>query len=144
MSSYVDSKEMIPLNHSNGRHGKEISRTILASIIEPRLEEVLSLVIRELRQVGLAHIPSSGVVLTGGGALLPGAAQLAEQIMDMPVRLGAINGIESTPDELRNPRYATVHGLLSYAIQHEPSVSGKKENLRGFMRKFENWIARQF
>jgi cell division protein FtsA len=144
MSSFVDSKEMIPLHHSNGKPGKEISRSILASIIEPRLEEVLSLVMREMRQVGLSHIPSSGAVLTGGGALLPGVTQLAEQIMDMPVRLGAINGIENTPDELRNPRYATVHGLLSYAVQHEPSVTGKKENLRGFMRKFENWIARQF
>ena len=116
----------------------------MASIIEPRLEEVLSLVLRELRQAGLTHIPSSGVVLTGGGSLLPGTKQLAEQILDMPVRLGTFNGIENTPDELRNPRYATVHGLLSYAVLHEPSMMGKKENLRGFMRKFENWIVRQF
>lgn len=144
MSSFVDSKEMIPLHHASGKHGKEISRTVLASIIEPRLEEVLSLVMRELRQAGLTHIPSSGVVLTGGGSLLPGTKQLAEQILDMPVRLGKINGIEDTPDELRNPRYATVHGLLSYAVLHEPSMMGKKENLRGFMRKFENWIVRQF
>jgi len=144
MSSLVESRDMIPLHHANGKHGKEISRRILASIIESRLEEVLSLVMREMRQVGLSHIPSSGAVLTGGGALLPGAAQLAEQIMDMPVRLGTINGFENTPDELRNPRYATVHGLLSYAIQHEFPTAGKKENLRGFMRKFENWIARQF
>jgi len=144
MSSFVDRGEMIPLHNTNGKHGKEISRTVLASIIEPRLEEILSLVMREMRQAGLAHIPSSGVVLTGGGSLLPGTLQLAEQIMDMPVRLGRINGIESTPDELRNPRYATVHGLLSYAVQHEPHMAGKKENLRGFIRKFENWIARQF
>ncbi len=144
LGSYVDSKEMIPLHHANAKHGKEISRRVLASIIEPRLEEVLSLVMREMRQVGLSHIPSSGVVLTGGGALLPGAVQLAEQIMDMPVRLGTINGIEHTPDELRNPRYATVHGLLSYAVRHEPAAAGKKENLKGFLRKFEHWIVRQF
>lgn len=144
MSSYVDSSEMIPLHRTNGKSGKEISRNILASIIEPRLEEIISLVMREIRQAGLLHIPTAGVVLTGGGALLPGATQLAEQLMDMPARLGAITGIENTPDELRNPRYATVHGLLSYAVQHEPMHAGKKENLRGFIRKFENWIARQF
>ncbi|MGH8015583.1 MAG: cell division protein FtsA, partial [Candidatus Zixiibacteriota bacterium] len=145
MCSAVEHGEIIPLHNTSGKHGKEISRTILASIIEPRLEEILSLVMREMRQAGLSHIPSSGVVLTGGGSLLPGTIQLAEQIMDMPVRLGKINGIESTPDELRNPRYATVHGLLSYAVQHEPATAGgKKENLRGFLRKFENWIVRQF
>jgi hypothetical protein len=64
--------------------------------------------------------------------------------MDMPVRMGKINGIESTPDELRSPRYAAVHGLLSYAVQHEPHMEGKKENIKGFLRKFENWIVRQF
>ncbi len=144
MKSFVDFGEMIPLARSEGKNGKEISRTLLASIIEPRMEEILSLVLRELRQTGLSHIASSGAVLSGGGALLPGMTQLAEQIMDMPVRLGAINGIESTPDELRNPRYATVHGLLSYAVQHEPVMAVKKENLKGFLRKFEHWIVRQF
>lgn len=144
MSAVVDYGEMIPLHYASGKSGKEISRTVLSSIIEPRMEEILSLVMREMRQVGLSHTPSSGIVLTGGGSLLPGTVQLAEQIMDMPVRLGKISGIESTPDELRNPRYAAVHGLLSYAVQHEPLMSGKKENLRGFLRKFENWIARQF
>ena len=144
MKSFVDFGEMIPLSRTNGKNAKEISRTLLASIIEPRMEEILSLVMRGLRQAGLSHIPKSGFVLTGGGALLPGMTQLAEQLMDMPVRLGAISGFESTPDELRNPRYATVHGLLSYAIQHEPQMAGKKENLKGFLRRFEHWIVNQF
>ena len=144
MKSFVDFGEMIPMSRTSGKNAKEISRTLLASIIEPRMEEILSLVMRGLRQAGLSHVPKSGFVLTGGGALLPGLTQLAEQLMDMPVRLGAISGFASTPDELRNPRYATVHGLLSYAVMHEPQMSGKKENLKGFLRKFEHWIVNQF
>jgi cell division protein FtsA len=144
MSSLVDAKEMISVQRINGRPGKEISRGILASIIEPRLEEIFSLAMREVRQAGVAHIPTAGVVLTGGGAQLMGAAHLAEQITDMPVRLGRMYGIESTPEELQSARYATVHGLLRYAVQHEPINVGKRDNIRGFMKKFESWIASQF
>jgi cell division protein FtsA len=144
MSSLVEPKDTVPLHRMGGKEDKEISRSILASIIEPRLEEILSLVMREVRQIGIENTPTAGVVITGGGAQLAGAAQLAEQITDMPVRIGQVLGIEHTPDELCGARYATVHGLLKYAVQHEPVNIGKRDHIRGFMKRFESWIASQF
>jgi cell division protein FtsA len=144
IGSGVDESETIPIGKANGNPPKEVSSRVVASIIEPRLEEILSLVMREVRQVGMSSLPTAGAILTGGGSLLPGITTLTEQVLDMPVRNGTFDGIESTPDELHGPRYATVHGLLKYGFQNEPVVSRKRQNFRGFIRKFENWISRQF
>lgn len=144
LGSGVDEKETISVGKSNGKPPREISRRVVASIIEPRLEEILSLVMREVRQAGMSALPTAGAILTGGGSLLPGVTTLAEQVLDMPVRTETFDGIDSTPEELQGPRYATVHGLLKYGFQHEPVATRKRENFRGFVRKFENWISRQF
>jgi len=144
MASLVDPEEMIAVRSASGGHTTEISRHVLASIIEPRLEEILSLVIREIRQANVTDMLTAGLVLTGGGALLSGTAQLAEQMFDMPVRMGQITGIEHTPEELSFLRYATAHGLLAYGFLHEPIKGGKSSGVRRFLKKFENWILRQF
>lgn len=99
---------------------------------------------REVRQAGMSTLPTAGAILTGGGSLLPGVTTLAEQVLDMPVRTETFEGIDSTPEELQGPRYATVHGLLKYGFQNEPLATRKRDNFRGFVRKFENWISRQF
>ena len=143
MASMVDPEEMITVPGAAGRPAKEVSRNVLASIIEPRVEEVLSLVVREIKKAGLSEIPTGGLVLTGGCSLLPGAVELAEQIFDMPVRCGQIMGIESTPDELSDNRFATAHGLLIYGLQHEPIRTGKSGGMRSFLKKFENWITKK-
>lgn len=144
LTSIVDPEEMIEIRSALGRETKEISRSVLASIIEPRVEEILSLTIRELKQTGVGDILTGGVVLTGGGALLEGVAELAEQMFDMPVRVASIRGIEHTPDELNNIRYTTAHGLLMYGFTHEPVVSGKSSAAKKWIKKLENWISKQF
>lgn len=143
MASMVDADEMIVVPGAVGRPSKEVSRNVLASIIEPRVEEILSLVIREIKKAGLGEVPAAGLVLTGGGALLSGTVELTEQLFDMPVRTGQISSIDSTPDELKNSRFATVHGLLIYGFNNEP-VSGRgNRNIKGFLKKFENWITKK-
>ncbi|MDH4157144.1 MAG: cell division protein FtsA [candidate division Zixibacteria bacterium] len=143
LASMVDPEEMITVPGAAGRAAKEVSRNVLASIIEPRMEEVLSLVVREIKKAGLGEIPTGGLVLTGGCSLLPGTVELAEQIFDMPVRCGRIMGIESTPDELNDNRFATAHGLLIYGFHHEPVRTGKNGSMRSFLKKFENWITKK-
>jgi len=143
LASMVDPEEMISVSGAAGRPAKDISRNVLASIIEPRMEEILSLVIREIKKAGLSEIPAAGLIITGGGAMMPGMVELAEQIFDMPVRCGELSGIETTPEELHNNRYATVHGLLIYGFGHEPIRSGHSSAVKSFLKKFENWISKK-
>ena len=144
MASMVDPEDMIEAPGTRGRPSREISRNVLASIIEPRVEEILSLVSREMKKAGVSDIFTGGIVLTGGGALLTGTAELAEQILDFPVRKGQMVGISHTPEELDNNRFATAHGLLVYDFQEEPAPDEGTTGLRGCLKRFENWISRRF
>ena len=144
MASKVDPEEMVSVPGAIGRPDREVSRNVLASIVEPRMEEVFSLVLREIKKAGISDMPAAGIVLTGGGAMLPGTVELAEQIFDMPVRMGQIEQIEHIPDELNSVRYVTAHGLLRYGFRNEPMRGGKSGRIRSLLKRFENWIAKQF
>ena len=145
LASMVDPEEMIQVQGVAGRPPREISCNVLASIIEPRMEEILSLASRELKKILRPDQLTAGLVLTGGGAQLPGAVELAEQMFGMPVRLGTVAGYDHIPDELTDSRFATVLGLGVYGATHEPQ-SGTRAggSMRGFLRKIENWISKQF
>ncbi len=144
MSSMVDPEEMIVVHAAVGRDPKEISRHVLASIIEPRMEEIFSLVSREIRRISLNETPGAGIILTGGASLLPGCGTLAEQILDLPVRDGHVAGWEHVPDELTDNRFATSLGLLCYAFHNEPIKGSRNRGMRSLMKRFENWISRKF
>lgn len=144
LASIVDPEEMINVTGAIGRQDKEVSRNVLASIIEPRMEEIFSLVANEIKRAGIIDMPAAGIVITGGGALLPGTVELAEQIFDMPVCLGQLNNIEHTPEELNNICYATAHGLLYYSFHNEPPTNSKNGGMKKILKKFENWITKQF
>lgn len=144
LASLVDPEEMIPVQGVAGRETREISANVLASIIEPRMEEILSLVSRELKKTLRPDQLTGGLVLTGGGSQMPGTLELAEQMFDMPVRPGTLTGIEHVSEELESPRYATALGLGVYGCRHEPVSGSKGGSMRGFFRRIENWISKQF
>jgi len=108
------------------------------------MEEIISLVMRELKKELRGDIFSAGLVLTGGGSLLPGCLELVEQMVEFPVRLGQISGIEHIPEELNNIRYAVSHGLLFYGFGHEPGSGSRSGGMSRLIKKIENWITRQF
>jgi len=144
LASMVDPEEMITVLGLAGRPSREISRNVLASIIEPRMEEILSLVMREVKKELHGDLLTAGLVLTGGGSLLPGCLELVEQMVEIPVRLGQITGVEHSPEELNNIRHAVAHGLLVYGFSHEPMDGSKSGGLGRLLKKIENWITRQF
>ncbi len=144
LASMVDPEEMITIDGLMNRPGKEVSRNVLSSIIEPRMEEIFSLVAKEIRKAGIRDIPAGGIVLTGGGSVLLGVVELAEQIFDMPVRIEKIKNIEHIPDELDNTRYAAVNGLLFYGFHNEPIKGTTSGNMKGWLKRFEDWITKQF
>ncbi len=144
LASMVDPEEMITIDGLMNRQSKEVSRNVLSSIIEPRMEEIFSLVAKEIRKAGIRDIPAGGIVLTGGSSMLLGVVELAEQIFDMPVRIEKIKNIEHIPDELDNTRYAAVHGLLFYGFHNEPIKGTTSSNMKGWLKRFEDWITKQF
>jgi cell division protein FtsA len=93
-----------------------MTRATLAEVISPRVEELFQLVLAEIRQAGFdSQTLSSGLVITGGSSLLPGMAELAEEVFHAPVRMGIPNYSGSLEALIRNPRYAAGVGLLMSA-----------------------------
>jgi cell division protein FtsA len=144
LTAMVDPDEMMEVPATMGRKPRTISRNVLASIIEPRMEEILSLVAREIKKANPPEALASGAILTGGGSMLPHVVELCEQILDMPVRLGVPSGIEELPEELIKPENATAIGLVDFGHRHGPGHEVKKGGLRGLLRRIENWISNNF
>jgi len=143
LTSLVDPTEMIEIPGMGGRSGKEISRNVLISITQPRVEEIFSMVSRELRHVVSVDKLTAGIVLTGGGAMLPGLVDLAEQIFDMPARLGELRGLAHVPDSLDAPGFAAGLGLLAYGFTVEPSMQPRGGKVRSWLSKIESWITKK-
>lgn len=143
LTSMVDPTEMIVVPGAGGRDGKEVSRNVLASIIEPRVEEIYSLVARELKKAAQPDTLTGGMILTGGGALLPGSVELAEQIFDLPVRPGTTKGLASIPEEVNSPINAAGFGLLLYGFTHDADQVSRRKAVKGWLSRLENWITKK-
>ncbi len=119
LASLVPAEEVLAVAGVGGRTDREISRHVLASMIEPRMEEIFALANREVRKNHFAELLGGGVVLTGGTSLLPGVAELAEQVFEMPVRLGRPRGVGGLAQNVADPRCSTGVGLVIHAARQE-------------------------
>jgi cell division protein FtsA len=99
------------------RPPRTVFTRMLNEVVEPRAQELLSLVRDELQRGGFSALIPAGLVLSGGGAHLKGLTELAERMFSLPVRLGTPRGLEGMPDMLSQPEYATVVGLLLYGAR---------------------------
>jgi cell division protein FtsA len=144
LTSLVDPDEMMNVTTAMGTNPRSISRIVLASIIEPRMEEILSLVAREIKKASAPEPLAAGAILTGGGAMLPGTIELAEQILDMPVKLGIPSGIDELPENVLTPEFATAIGLVNYGYRHEAAIDKSRGGFKGIFKKIENWLGRNF
>ncbi|MBI2982057.1 MAG: cell division protein FtsA [Deltaproteobacteria bacterium] len=114
LSSMVHKEETVEVSSMGGGADRILSRQILTEIIEPRVEEIFSLVRQEIVKSGYEDLISSGVVLTGGSALMEGMPELAEQVFSVPVRRGIPRGIGGLVEVVKSPLYATGVGLVLY------------------------------
>lgn len=144
LTSLVDPDEMMEVTTAMGTNPRSISRIVLASIIEPRMEEILSLAAREIKKANAIEPLAAGAILTGGAAMLPGTVELAEQILDMPVKIGIPSGIEELPENMNTSEFATAIGLVNYGYRHDVSMDKTGGGLRGLFSKIEKWISRNF
>ncbi|MEM6327733.1 MAG: cell division protein FtsA [Bacteroidota bacterium] len=114
----VDVEQQITIPGIGGRPEKAISQSTLASIIQPRIEEILEIVAIEVKRSGYARHLSAGVVLTGGGSLIMGTAELAADILGLESRIGRPLGLEGgLAKEVASPKYATGVGLVLHALR---------------------------
>ena len=123
VATMVDPDEEIVVPHMAGQGERRVSRELLASIIQPRMEEILALARADIKKTGWHDKVPSGFVLTGGAAALPGTLELAEQILAMPVRIGRPLGVTGLVDSVNEPRFATGVGLVIYGRD-----AGREEN----------------
>src|ERR1044071_3472459 len=117
LSQLADPQEMIEVPGIGDRGSRELSRKTLAEVIEPRVEELYSLVQAELRRSGYEELLSSGIVITGGSSMMQGMVELGEEIFHMPVRVGVPHYSGALAEVVRHPRYSTGVGLLIAGMQ---------------------------
>jgi len=134
------------------RPPRKLSRKTLAEVVEPRYEELFTLIQAELRRNGFEEIIASGIVLTGGSAKLEGVVELAESVFQIPVRLGVPQYVRGLADVVRNPIYATGVGLLLYGHQQQRMrlnadnfMSSRTSNGTGnIWGRMKNWFQGNF
>ncbi|MBP1605808.1 MAG: ftsA [Acidobacteria bacterium] len=146
LASMVGEDEVIEVASVGGRKPRIMPRRILSEILQPRAEEVFHLLWDEIQRAGYEKMLHSGIVLTGGGAMLEGMAEIAEQIFDLPIRRGYPTGIGGLTDHVNSPAFATAVGLVMYAHRNGASEAARLAGvgalgrvagrLRGLFREF--------
>ena len=140
LSAMVDEDETMEVASVGGRKPRVMARRILSEILQPRAEEIFHLLWDEIRRAGFEKSLNSGIVLTGGGAMLDGMAEIAEQIFDLPIRRGTPAGVGGLADHVNSPAYATAVGLVMYAHRNRagelpgPVLAGTFGRVAGRLR----------
>jgi cell division protein FtsA len=146
LTQLANPEEMIEVPSVGDRPPRRLTRQTLAEVIEPRYEELFSLISSELKRSGFEEVVAAGIVLTGGGAKMEGVIELAEEVFHMPVRVGVPKGVSGLVDVVRNPIYATGVGLLRFGL--EESLTFAKKGHRGsnvsILASMKNWFKGNF
>jgi len=142
----ADPNQMIEVPGIGERAPRAMSRQTLAEVIEPRVEELFSLVQQVLRDSGLEELLSSGIVLTGGSSVMQGMVELGEEIFHMPVRVGIPRYAGALAEVVRSPRYATVVGLILEGVlqMRQGQRTRQSGSLRSVIARMREWFQRNF
>ena len=148
MNSMVKEDEMIEVPSVGGRNNRTMKKRVLASIIEDRFREIFELIAHEIEKTHFHTLMASGVVLTGGTCIMPGADQLASQVLNLPVRVGFPENISGLREMIYSPKYATSVGLVRYGItsnQGKLHFAGDDTNLfHKVSRRMKDWMQNFF
>jgi cell division protein FtsA len=137
----VDDQETIEVpSVGKGRKPRVLSRQLLADIIQPRAEEIFRLVDSDIKRMGYDKSLNSGIVLTGGTALLEGLEEVAEEIFDLPVRRGDPGGVGGLVDRVSTPDFSTAVGLILYGFRIWQDRGLAKDRKKGAVARFKDWF----
>jgi cell division protein FtsA len=147
LSQLANPDETIEVPSVGDRPPRRLARQTLAEVVEPRYEELFSLVRDELRRSGFEELIAAGIVLTGGSSKMEGAVELAEEIFHVPVRLGVPQYVEGLVDVVRNPIHATAVGLLLYGMEAtgaKADAAAAKAGIFGVFDRMKAWFQGNF
>ena len=147
LTQLAGADETIKVPSVGDRAPRDLSRQALAEVVEPRYEELFTLVQSELRRSGFEDLVPAGIVITGGSSTMEGVVELAEEIFHMPVRLACPQAVAGMTEVVNNPIYATGVGLLIYGFRQmdlgaEPTV--KQEEQPSLVERMKNWFTGNF
>ncbi len=143
VAAKITGDEMIEVPGMGGRKSRKLSRQILGEILEPRMEEIFTLIQREVYRAGMENAITSGIVVTGGSSLLDGVSDIAESVFNLPTRMGMPRGISGLVDVVNNPMYATGVGLVLFGARNQ---NDKKFRIRDsnifnrVMNRMKRWF----
>ncbi|MBS3971129.1 MAG: cell division protein FtsA [Clostridia bacterium] len=143
LSSLMPEEEYITISNVGGHEQRKVSKKILASIIEPRIQEILHMIKQEIKSSGFKGVIPAGVIFTGGGCCLDGLAELAAEQLDMPVRIGYPCNVGGMIDMVNHPRYATGIGLIIYGSRRMASAEAaavSDNNIKGYINSIKSWF----
>jgi cell division protein FtsA len=147
LTQLAASDENIEVPSVGDRPPRRLARQTLAEVVEPRYEELLTLVQAELRRSGFEDLIAAGVVMTGGSSKIEGLVDLAEEVFHMPVRLGSPQCVMGLVDVVRNPVYATGVGLLLFGSQNRAPRAFDADfgrGVRGVWERMKSWFQGNF
>lgn len=147
LGELVDAREMIEVPGVDGRDPRQLSVGTLAEVLNPRVKELYELVLAELRRSGMEQMIASGIVITGGAAMMKGMVELGEEIFHMPVRLGLPRHVGGLSEVVSNPRYSTAVGLVLKGKQQlERQIHGEMElgSFSRMLEKMKSWFQGNF
>jgi cell division protein FtsA len=149
LTQLAGADESIKVPSVGDRPPRDLSRQALAEVVEPRYDELFTLVQAELRRSGYEDLVPAGVVLSGGTSKMEGVVELAEEIFHMPVRVGYPQSVQGLNDIVRNPIYATSVGLLLYGAEHHQEAgagaAGKTGGSgEGLFSRAKTWLQSNF
>lgn len=147
LTQLAGAEETIKVPSVGDRPPRDLSRQALAEVVEPRYEELFTLIQSELRRSGFEDLIAAGIVLTGGTSKMEGVVELAEEIFHMPVRLASPQGVSGLADVVNNPMYATGVGLLMYGLKQQTTDSEpmmRSEGGESLMGKIKTWFTGNF
>jgi len=147
LTQMATADENIEVPSIGDRPSRRLARHTLAEVVEPRYEELLTLVQAELRRSGFEDLVAAGVVLTGGSSKIEGLMELAEEVFHMPVRLGVPQYVTGLVDVVRNPIFATGVGLLLFGHHNRDQralEAGLGKGLRSVWDRMKGWFQGNF
>ena len=143
----ADPAEMLEVPGVGDRGPRQLSRQTLSEVIEPRVEELYSLIQAELRRSRFEDLLSSGIVLTGGSSAMTGMVELAEEVFHMPVRLGIPQYVGGLAEVVRTPRFSTGVGLLLLGMEErrrQSMMSMQSGSFGQIFEKMKSWFQKSF
>ncbi|MBN1620289.1 cell division protein FtsA [candidate division WOR-3 bacterium] len=142
--SYVDPDEVIDIQGTAGRSSRKVTTERLHDVVEARIEEIIDFSFRKIQRSEYAHNLASGVVITGGTANLKGIVEVAEEIFELPVRVGTPeNDLLGMVEAVSSPAFSTPIGLIKYSISgnEETEFRGEKEKKKNMVGGLKKWLS---